>query len=422
VRSHIAPQPTVNETRPDSIPSERLSKEVDILVAGSLASDTMCDYRPFQISGGSTSPALHTSNPANISQSPGGVGRNVAVAAHLAGASVALASVVADDLAGSSLLGHIAESGLPTEAILRLLARDGARTAQYVAVNDTAKDLVLGMADMSIFTRPELEVPEYWMAKMEEYKPKWVVVDANWSASILSSIFAAAKAHGALIAFEPVSVAKATRLFDKRTSFISGASVVPNHVVSLATPNNYELTAIYNAASDAMMFESEQWWSIIDAFGFSGAGSQDRLVSVAGRDLVEQGIPQQCVQLLPFIPNLVTKLGRKGCLLASLLRHGDERLTRPENAPYVLSRNLSSDGEIGGLYMRLIPPFTEVKEEDVASVNGVGDTMLGCIVAGLVKGRTLEEVLPIAQEAAVLTLKSPEAVSSQVRDLRARLR
>ena len=54
--------------------------------------------------------------------------------------------------------------------------------------------------------------------------------------------------------------------------------------------------------------------------------------------------------------------------------------------------------------------------------NGIGDTMLGVIVAGLSKGRALEEVLPLAQEAAVLTLKSSQAVSPQVSELQTRLR
>ncbi|EXJ72554.1 serine/threonine protein kinase [Cladophialophora psammophila CBS 110553] len=401
---------------------EQSFQPVEILVAGSLASDTVCDHRPFKITPDSTTPTLHTSNPSTISQSPGGVGRNVAMAAHLAGARVTLASVVADDPAGASLLDHVENSGLGTTAIRRLSTNDGARTAQYVAVNDTNKDLMVAMADMSIFALPELESPDYWMAKMDESKPKWVVVDANWSPPILSSILKAAKAHQAFVAFEPVSVAKAARLFHKDNSAIINANVAPNHVVSLASPNRLELTAIYNSARNALMFESEQWWNTIDSLGLSGTSSRDRLISVAGHELVEHGIPQQCIQLLPFIPNLVTKLGHRGCLLACLLRRGDPRLTQPENAPYVLSRNLSHEPEIGGLYMRLIPPFVEVEQNEIVSVNGIGDTMLGVIVAGLAKGRTLEEVLPIAQQAAVLSLKSAEAVSPHVRNVQARLR
>ncbi|KIX06008.1 uncharacterized protein Z518_03982 [Rhinocladiella mackenziei CBS 650.93] len=402
--------------------TEQLHRQVELLVAGSLASDTLCDYQPLDNTSNSTSPSLHTSNPANISQSPGGVGRNVALAAYLAGAKVTLASVVGDDLAGSSLLDHIKTSGLDIANIRKLPTEDGARTAQYVAVNDQNKDLLLAMADMSILARPELEALDYWMAMIGKTKPKWVVIDANWSPAILSSIFTAAKAHQAMIAFEPVSTAKAARLFHKPTSAKTSAKVVPSHVISLASPNALELTAIYNAARDALMFESEQWWRVIDSLGLSGTDPRHRLTSVAGRELVDEGIPQQCIQLLPFIPNLVTKLGRKGCLLACLLRHGDERLTRPENAPYILSRNFSDSSEIGGVYMRLIRPSCEVSQEEIVSVNGIGDTMLGVIVAGLVKGRALEEVVPIAQDAAILTLKSAEAVSPEVRSIQARLK
>ena len=358
------------------------TRPVEILVAGSLANDTVCDYVPFKASADSITPIFHTSNLSSISQSPGGVGRNVAMAAHFVGASVRLTSAVADDLAGSSLLDHVARSGLQTDAIRKFPTTSGARTAQYVAVNDTNKDLLIAMADMSIFARPELESPEYWMAKLERSKPKWVVVDANWSPSILSSIFKAAKAHKALIAFEPVSVAKAGRLFHKENTSIASGKVVPNHVVSLATPTSMELKAIYNAARDATILESEQWWTVIDSFGLSGARSQDRLISVAGRELVEQGIPQQCIQLLPFIPNLVVKLGRKGCLLASLLQQGDPRLTQPENAPFVLSRNFTHDSGIGGLYMRRIPAIEEVPQEDIVSVNGIGDSFLGGKIPG----------------------------------------
>jgi len=46
---------------------------------------------------------------------------------------------------------------------------------------------------------------------------------------------------------------------------------------------------------------------------------------------------------------------------------------------------------------------------------------LGVIVAGLVKGHNLEQVLPAAQDAAVLSLKSAEAVSPDVQTIKARL-
>jgi len=77
------------------------SHEADILVAGSVALDLSCDYAG---NGAKTakqmSPSLHTSNPACISQSVGGVGHNVALAAHKISrdTKVRLCSMVGDDV------------------------------------------------------------------------------------------------------------------------------------------------------------------------------------------------------------------------------------------------------------------------------------------------------------------------------------
>ncbi|KAK5055904.1 hypothetical protein LTR84_012454 [Exophiala bonariae] len=402
-------------------PSQTQAGAVDVLVAGSLASDTICDYQPLDDDPTKSSPILSTSNPAQIAQAAGGVGHNVALAAHFAGAKVSLASVVADDLAGNTLIEYMAKSGLPTRHILQIPTASGARTAQYMAVNDRNKDLVVAMADMSILVRSELESLEYWTSLLAESKPEWVVVDANWSPSILSSILTAAQLNKANIAFEPVSVAKAARLFHKDNTAITRRKVVPEHIVNLAAPNQFELTALFNAAREASMFESEEWWTLIDSYGLSASTSRARLTAVAGRDLVEEGIPQQCIQLLPFIPNMVIKLGRKGCLVANLLKEDDAKLRNPDYAPYIVARSHAEDRRIGGVYMRLFRPSHEVQQSEIVSVNGIGDTMLGVIVAGLVQRHTLETVVPIAQDAAVLTLKSAQPVSPEVRSIQARL-
>lgn len=65
--------------------------------------------------------------------------------------------------------------------------------------------------------------------------------------------------------------------------------------------------------------------------------------------------------------------------------------------------------------MRLFPAAELVDESDIVSVNGIGDTFLGALVAGMAKGsRTVEELIDVAQKAAVLTLKSKEAVNPEI--------
>ncbi len=387
-----------------------------MLVAGALAADLSCDYVPLEGFADSPAPVLYTSNPAIFSQSVGGVGHNVALAAHYAGASTLLCSAVGDDVTGRALITQVRQSGLPASGIHVLDPASDARTAQYVAMNDTRKDLVMAMADMSILSSQILDSESLWERIMTQHRPGWVVIDGNWSTSIISHIASAARSVGARIAFESVSAQKSSRV----TKLIKPEHVMPNHIVDLATPNVLELQTMYHTARDALLFESESWWSIINALNLPRAGSRDRFLQLTSSRLVDQGVPQQTLQLLPYIPCMVTKLGTQGCLVSQLLRPGDPRLRHPESAPYILGRASEDAKAVGGVYMRLVPPAELVKQEEVVSVNGVGDTLLGVLVAALAKkgtGSRVEDVLMVAQAAAVRTLKSKRAVSEGVKGI-----
>ncbi|KAI9812040.1 MAG: hypothetical protein M1827_004932 [Pycnora praestabilis] len=394
------------------------SNRVDILVAGSLAVDFSCDYAPFQASVSGSSPQLHTSNPAIITQRLGGVGNNIATAAHRIGADVCLCSVVGDDLGGRAALATLADHGLRTDSIQVLPAETGMRTAQYMAVNDTKKDLMLAMADMSILESVPEDFDHTWKTTISTASPKWLVVDANWNPKVLRQWISVGKVTGAKVAFEPVSIAKSARLFTLPSSDSEETqlNIFPTHLVDITTPNAAELATMYSAARDAEYFHRQDWWAVIDALGISSAGARNKLVSITNVSLVDQGIPQQSIQMLPFIPCILTKLGPHGVLMTELLRPGDERLTSPDTAPYILSRSLDDATMVGGVYMRLFPSAEVVPDELVVSVNGVGDTFLGVLIAGLVSERPLamERLVEIAQRGSVMTLKSKEAVSLEL--------
>ena len=292
------------------------------------------------------------------------------------------------------------------------------RTAQYVAVNDMKKDLVLAMADMSIFDR-EGAVPS--LSKHTSAALKWVVVDANWHRNILRRIIIQGKSSNAKVAFEPVSVAKSASLFQAQVSATSPSiQPFPNHSVDLTTPNQHELAAMHASAKEAEYFDSDQWWQVIDALGIPSTGARDRFVALTNKKMTDEGIPLQTIQLLPFIPTILTKLGPDGVLLTELLKPNDPRLTDPKSAPYILSRTANGSTEVGGVYMRLFPAVEVV--EEVVSVNGVGDTFLGVVVAGLAKGLKVDETLiEVAQRGAVMTLRSKESVSPKLGALADRL-
>ena len=398
-----------------SLPS---TTTTDVVVAGSLAIDLSCDYIRPPTENSSSQPQLHTSNPASITQSLGGVGQNVAAALNYLGSSLRLCSSIADDVAGSTALSLLAERGLQTAGIQT--RGPGTHTAQYVAVNDAQMQMVLAMADMNILEDTSGDFNSLWKPHLDTCKPKWLVVDANWHSSTLRKWFDAAKASGVKVAFEPVSAAKSKRIFPADFQRTANLAAVPNHSISLATPNALELSSMHDAASDAGLFEREDWWHVIDSMGLSSSGSRDKLVSVTNKMMVDQGAPQQSIRLLPFIPCILTNLGEHGVLMTQMLQPGDDRLTCSDAAPHILSRSTDGNNVVGGVYMRLFPPVETVTSETIVSVNGVGDTFLGVLIAGLTqeKPKSIVELVDIAQRGSAMTLKSSEAVSPEISTLR----
>lgn len=406
-----------------------------VFVAGSLAIDLSCDYslnHGRASPGAILKPALNTSNPAVITQSLGGVSSNVARAAHLLGAEVRLCSAVGDDLGGKAALEGLSDFGMDTAGIKTMASASGSRTAQYVAVNDSSRDLVLAMADMSILESTSSgheSIPDvletFWQPQLKRSQPSHLVLDGNWPSSHLAKWISAGQAANTYTIFEPVSNAKCTRPF--HLPFPHALATFPNPSIHLTTPNRYELAAMHAAARETGLLERADWWAVIDALGIPSSGARTQMSLATSSQLVDQGIPQQSVQLLPFFPAICTKLGSEGVLLTQILPAGDPRLASGRYAPFILSRCANGTEEslgVGGVYMRLFPAVEDVGEEEVVSVNGVGDTFVGTLVAGLAKARKegkegrVEDLIDIAQRAAVLTLKSRESVAAGLGTLR----
>ena len=395
-----------------------------VVVAGSLAIDLSCDLKSFRSSSPTTGPVFGTSNPAVIRQAVGGVGRNLAMALHFLNVPTRLCSRVGRDIAGSVALDMVQKEGLDSAGVR--VSDNESETAKYVAVNDENKDLVMAVADMHILEEePWTKVanPDRvdMLKQWADCRPQWLIVDANWSPETLRTWMKAGRALGARVALEPVSVAKSQSLFTNLSrSQHDDLHCFPKNALDIASPNALELAAMHEAAANAGCFEREEWFHVVNSFALSNTGSRQRFEQLTNKDLVDQGIPQQSVKLLPFIPCIVTTLGERGVLLTQLLQASDERLRSQTAAPYLLSRPLDEDGDAGGIYMRLFPPSEKVPKESVVSTNGAGDTWLGILIAALAvsPAARVEEVIDLAQKGSVMTLKSTQAVSDQIRVLR----
>jgi pseudouridine-5'-phosphate glycosidase/pseudouridine kinase len=411
-------------SRLPSTPATSISSSTELAAAadavGALAVDFSCDYAPFTTSTSQTDPLPHTSNPATITQSLGGVAHNIAKAAHLLGASVHLHSAVGEDLSGRAALSQLEEEGMSIAGI-KMLAKP-ARTAQYVAVNNANKDLALAMADMSILEAiPQSTISDLATSLFEEpsTRPRVFVADANWSSTALHTWLQAARHPSMTTIFEPVSTAKAVRIFPPSPSK-SGTSinVYPKPLVDIITPNHHELTALHDFAAQASHFEHPAWFSVIDALGIPPSGLRVPLAITTTSDIVDQGVPQQAIKLLPFFPTILTKLGPQGVLMVKLLSANAPELHDDAERQYVLARNMTGDEKVGGLYVRLFPPERILAPEEIVSVNGIGDTFCGALAVGLAGAIKVQNVIEFAQRAASLSLKSKESVSPELKGLR----
>lgn len=183
------------------------------------------------------------------------------------------------------------------------------------------------------------------------------------------------------------------------------ASLLGKHLsraapVTFASPNLLELAHIYRTVSSEPLelTSHEHWWKVIDNMGL---GSQFRmeLEQLARRDacdsatskgtlgfLLDQGIAQMAVNLLPFFQHLVLKAGDKG--LFTIFR------VAPAEAQHsgwayehsnIRERQVIAQGRDGGIVVLKHHPAVLLQQEDVINVTGAGDTLVGSVLATLVE-------------------------------------
>jgi pseudouridine-5'-phosphate glycosidase/pseudouridine kinase len=188
----------------------------DVLVVGGAVVDLIGHI--------STLTKYHTSNPGQLSISHGGVGRNIAESLARLGRNVSLATAVADDINGRSILDSGKTTGIDMSLVKVL--RSGAHssvtpdaaatnsasgaapapthaTAMYNAIHDNTGDLCIGVADMSIFAQIS---PEYIAALAGSISTSAIVaVDGNISKEAFAALVDICGHYNVPVFFEPTS-------------------------------------------------------------------------------------------------------------------------------------------------------------------------------------------------------------------------
>lgn len=145
------------------------------------------------------------SNPGQVRQSPGGVGRNIAENLARLGHPVSLLSIVGQDQPGTWLLEQSRAAGINMDDVIR---HPDFSTSTYLAVNDHQGQLVAAIADMQIVDSLTDQLLASKLSLLQSARV--VLVEANLSESCLEWL-AKQSLSGDLYA-DAVSQTKAVRL------------------------------------------------------------------------------------------------------------------------------------------------------------------------------------------------------------------
>lgn len=268
--------------------------------------------------------------------------------------------------------------------------------------------------------------------RLQIHQPKIVAADGNLSESSLKSIVQSCFEKNIPVLFEPTSVRKSVRILPAVASVLGKAAgdIAP---VAFITPNLIELAHIYRTAcSEPLELTSHNyWWRVIDSMGL---GSQFRmeLEHLARLDacdsaqtkgklyfLLDEGIAQMAVNLLPFFQHLILKAGEKGLFTVFRIPAAAARGSKwAYERTNIRERQVVAQGRDGGIVVLKHYPAVVLQPTEVVNVTGAGDCLVGAVLASLVRDPeafhspdSAATLIARAQQAAVMTLKSSHAVS-----------
>ncbi len=323
-----------------------------------------------------------TTTPGTVRQTPGGVGRNIAEGLFRASPPGApppfLLSVVGDDLAGGALLEAWRNLGHTLSAAgVRVCA--GAATPAVAAVLDAGGEVAAGVADCDT-VEAFLDPPWIQAHAARIAAARVVVLDGNCAPAALAAAVAAARAPSdvpnkqkstPLVWFEPVSVAKAARVFEAGVA----------REVDVVSPNLAELRAMARAARRA----SGRRADADDVHENENENENEN--ESPGNDENDETRDDVDALLDAGIGSVVLTLGALGVVLCR--REGNEsRITNHasrsrERAPFVRTR------------VPALPPSAGVR-----SLVGAGDALVAGSAAALAAGHDLASAVSFGVAAA----------------------
>lgn len=430
-----------------------LDNQISAVIIGSIALDIGTRFSNPNVN-------MNDSNPGQIKSSIGGVGYNISLACKygldspscgslgIKASRHRLVSVVADDFAGRSLVKQLEENGMDTSGI-QISKTEYPPTAQYISMHDQNGELVLACADMSLVEQESFA--KHIIDQLSRAQPKFVVLDCNVSAKVMNEVleFIGQNLPEAEIIIEPTSSPKAARISQIDTKNLK---VFPQNLILLISPTVAELDSIYFSLSSRELFDDyDNWFPLLDSLGIDSQ-FREKLNALSRKysileDGLKEGYLQKAFQVLPYLPNILLKLGSQGLLYVTLSTCVSDYHSIPTTSQYSPEFTITTQGKEYidndgnskrmGVVIQYFPIPEENNSLQIESVSGAGDTLLGYLLAKLlVSYKELQKETWIASEienieqewtkwesiykaqlASGLSLQSNKTVNNKIADL-----
>ncbi len=190
---------------PSSVDSEKKSKTTsEVMVVGGAVVDIIGNVT-------SKMSILNTSNPGIVRESFGGVGRNIAEQLSRLGLPVSLSTAIGKDNSGRNILDNCRSLNIDTSHSLIIDSSSSSSsslsssssTACYTAIHDNNGELVIGIADMNIFSLLDSSYMKTLNQKIQQ--SKIIIADGNLSKEGFHTLVTLCQENNKPLFFEPTS-------------------------------------------------------------------------------------------------------------------------------------------------------------------------------------------------------------------------
>lgn len=150
-----------------------------------------------------------TSNPGQIRNSFGGVGRNIAENLARLEIKVVLLTVVGDDASGDLIMAQVAAAGVDVTHTVQI---KGSRSGSFMAILDDEGDLFIAVSDYEIMTRLDADFLDQQATLFDN--ARLVVMDLNMGTEAIAKIVELCQRYEVPLCVDPTSPAHAGKIRD----------------------------------------------------------------------------------------------------------------------------------------------------------------------------------------------------------------